>query len=50
MSLSLLLDGIGDLSLGLGKRIFFFLVKVSPRRGSRVSEFLKEFSVIVVVV
>lgn len=45
MSLSLPSDGTGDSSPGSGKRTPSLSVKASPRRGSRVSEFLKELSV-----
>lgn len=41
-SLSLPCDAIGDSSPGSGKRTPSRSVKASPRRGSRVSEFLKE--------
>ncbi|XP_028645241.1 G protein-regulated inducer of neurite outgrowth 3 [Grammomys surdaster] len=44
-SLSLPSDGIGDSSPGSGKRTPSRSVKASPRRGSRVSEFLKELNV-----
>ncbi|XP_042557520.1 G protein-regulated inducer of neurite outgrowth 3 [Dipodomys spectabilis] len=44
-SLSLPPDSLGDSSPGSGKRTPSRSVKASPRRGSRVSEFLKELSV-----
>lgn len=44
-SLSLPSDGTGDSSPGSGKRTPSRSVKASPRRGSRVSEFLKELNV-----
>lgn len=44
-SLSLPSDGTGDSSPGSGKRTPSRSVKASPRRASRVSEFLKELNV-----
>lgn len=44
-SLSLPSDGMGDSSPGSGKRTPSRSVKASPRRASRVSEFLKELNV-----
>ncbi|KAM4834251.1 G protein-regulated inducer of neurite outgrowth 3 isoform 2-T2 [Thomomys bottae] len=44
-SLSLPPDSLGDSSPGSGKRTPSRSIKASPRRGSRVSEFLKELSV-----